>query len=78
MPLVTPDQIRAGRALLDISQAELARRARVTIGTVCRVERPAVPIAAQGSTISRIVAALEGNGIVFTRHGVELARELAA
>ena len=75
MPLVTSDQIRAGRALLDISQAELTRRARVTLGTVCRIERPAVPISGQVSTISRIIEALEDNGIVFTRHGVELERD---
>ncbi len=38
--LITPDQIRAARALLRMDQEELARRANVSVVTVRRLEAP--------------------------------------
>ena len=41
--LITPEQIRAARALLRLEQDELARRANVSVVTVRRLEAPAAP-----------------------------------
>jgi DNA-binding transcriptional regulator YiaG len=38
--LITPDQIRAARALLRMDQEDLARRANVSVVTVRRLEAP--------------------------------------
>ena len=38
--LITPEQIRAARALLRLEQEELARRAHVSVATVRRLEGP--------------------------------------
>ena len=65
---ITGAQIRAGRALLNISAAALARMANVSLPTVLRFEAAEKPHTA--TTKSALVAALERAGIEFAAGGV--------
>jgi transcriptional regulator with XRE-family HTH domain len=61
--MITPAQCRAARALLEWSQAELARRAQVGVVTVHQLEsRISEP---RPATLDVIRRALEAAGVVF-------------
>ena len=66
--LVSPEQVRAARALLRLGQDELARRAGVSTVTVRRVEAGSADVAA--STVEGLRRALETAGIEFIEGGV--------
>ena len=57
--LITPDQIRAARALLRMDQEELARRANVSVITVRRVEALDGPGKVALGTVAEVQRALE-------------------
>jgi transcriptional regulator with XRE-family HTH domain len=63
--LVTGRQLRAARALLGWEQIELAKRSRVAIGTIRRMESFAGEVGSRTSTLSQVLAALEKAGIQF-------------
>jgi transcriptional regulator with XRE-family HTH domain len=67
---VSPEQIRAARALLRLDQAELARRAQVSVVTIRRLEggRDRGRIAC--STVSGVRRVLEEAGAEFIPDGV--------
>lgn len=66
-PLLTPEMCRAGRALLGITQAQLARRSGVSRLTVAHFERAARrPIPA---SLAAIRSALEASGIALLPGG---------
>ncbi|MDP1605022.1 MAG: helix-turn-helix domain-containing protein [Legionella sp.] len=58
-------QIRAARVLLGLSQADLAARASIGLGTVKRIEAARVELTGTVQTLSRIKKALEAAGIAF-------------
>jgi transcriptional regulator with XRE-family HTH domain len=58
------NQLRAARALLDLSQAEVAALAGVSVPTVKRAEG-AGKVAASAEALASIKAALEAAGAVF-------------
>ena len=67
---ITPEMCRAGRALLSISQAQLARRAGVSRLTVAHFERAAskpIPV-----SLAAIRSALESSGIALLPGGAVL------
>jgi len=69
-PSFTPEMCRAGRALLGISQAQLARQARVSRLTIAyfeRGERKPIP-----ANLAAIRSALEAAGIAFVPGGAVL------
>jgi transcriptional regulator with XRE-family HTH domain len=68
--LITPDQIRAARALLRMDQDELARRAKVSVVTVRRLEAPDGWSKVAPSTVDEIQHALEAAGAEFVERGV--------
>jgi transcriptional regulator with XRE-family HTH domain len=59
-------QIRAARALLGWSQAELARTAEIGLATLQRIEQTEGVVRGNFSTALKIQKALEEAGIVFT------------
>jgi len=63
--LIHPDQIRAARGLLGINQTELARRAKVGVATVKRIEGSEENLRVTVDTMLRLQRALEAAGIVF-------------
>ena len=68
--LITPDQIRAARALLRMDQEELARRANVSVVTVRRLEAPGGLRKVAPSTVDEVQRALEAAGAEFVDRGV--------
>jgi transcriptional regulator with XRE-family HTH domain len=69
--LITPDQIRAARALLRMDQEELARRANVSVVTVRRLEAPDGLSRVGAGTVGEIQRALESAGAEFLEGGVK-------
>jgi transcriptional regulator with XRE-family HTH domain len=63
--MIQPDQIRAARGLLGINQSELARRAKVGIATVKRVEGSEESLRVTVDTLLRLQRALEAAGVAF-------------
>ena len=70
---VTPDQIRAARALLRLEQAELAHRAHISVVTIRRLEtnhrKRVAPV-----TLAGVRQALEQAGVEFIPDGVRRRR----
>jgi transcriptional regulator with XRE-family HTH domain len=68
--LITPDQIRAARALLRMDQEDLARRANVSVVTVRRLEAPGGLGSVSLGTVEEVQRALEQAGAEFIERGV--------
>ncbi len=59
-------QIRAARALLGWHQEELAKRAKIGLATIQRLERaPPGPVMAHVATVVKITRCLEKAGVAF-------------
>jgi transcriptional regulator with XRE-family HTH domain len=65
IPLVTPSQIRAGRHLANLSQADIAKRTGLSLPTVKRAESER-EVSVSGDAIAAIQRALEAAGVEFT------------
>jgi predicted transcriptional regulator len=63
--VITGRQLRAARALLGWEQLELAKRSRIAIGTIRRMESFAGQISSRTSTLSQVQQTLEKAGIQF-------------
>ena len=63
---IIPGQISAARALLNMSQAELAARVGISLPTIKRCESHTSKIKVAEDTRQSIIAALEKAGIEFT------------
>ena len=70
MKMVTPEQIRAARALLRLEQRELAERAHVSVATLRRLEAADEVSSMSSSTLNQVRQALEGAGVEFIYGGV--------
>jgi transcriptional regulator with XRE-family HTH domain len=74
--LTTGNQLKAARALIEMDQAELARRTGLSVNTIQNMERSASrPIAGRSANVQVVQAALEAAGIEFlngNRPGVRL------
>ena len=79
--MITAAQMRAGRALIEWSQQELAERAGVSLPTIKRMEKVG-PGRSAGDTIEAVQSALESAGVQFIPEngggaGVRLAKPSA-
>jgi predicted transcriptional regulator len=63
--VITGRQLRAARVLIGWAQIELAKRSRVAIGTIRRMESFTGEIGSRTSTLSQVQATLEKAGIQF-------------
>jgi transcriptional regulator with XRE-family HTH domain len=72
--MVTADQIRAARALLQLDQNELADRAHVSLATLRRSENGAGAARVSTRALSSIQRALEAAGVEFITDGVRRRR----
>jgi transcriptional regulator with XRE-family HTH domain len=61
--MLTPGQLRAARALLGIDQRTLAERAGVSLPTIQRMEASDGYVRGVVDTLTKVVAALEREGI---------------
>ena len=67
--VITGRHIRAARALLGLSQHDLAKRSKVALRTLSRMEDFEGPISARTETLTRIVITLEKAGVEFLNDG---------
>ena len=67
--LLTAEQMRAGRAILNLTKYELAKICGLNQATIARLESQEGRINGQMDTIFRIITALEERGIVFIDGG---------
>lgn len=65
MIVISGRHIRAARGLLGWTQAELARRSRVGLGTVRRMEDFDGPVGARTDTLRSVIGILERAGVEF-------------
>jgi ribosome-binding protein aMBF1 (putative translation factor) len=76
MKMPKGNEIRAGRSLLGWNPRELARRAKIDLSTVYRVEASGSQSArGQGRTLEKLISALEDQGVEFIDGGVRLVRK---
>lgn len=68
--LITPEQVRAARALLRLEQDELARRAQVSIVTIRRLEAAQGKAKVSSTVLDGVRQALEQAGAEFIVDGV--------
>jgi len=73
--MVTPEQIKAARALLRMEQEELAKRAGVSVTTIRRLEAAKGEYTVAGETAEGVQMALREAGVEFIHDGVLLKRE---
>jgi transcriptional regulator with XRE-family HTH domain len=71
---ITPEQIRAARALLRLDQSALAARARVSVLTIRRIESGSESGRVAPATVAGVVSALEKAGAEFIPDGVRRCR----
>jgi transcriptional regulator with XRE-family HTH domain len=72
--MIKPEQIRAARALLRLEQQDLARRAKVSVATVRRLEAENGDAAVAPGTLNTVQHALEAAGAEFIPDGVRRRR----
>lgn len=63
--MISARQIRAARAMIGLSQPELATRAGIGLATLRRIEAATDQIVGNARTMDRIEKALEAAGIMF-------------
>jgi transcriptional regulator with XRE-family HTH domain len=68
--LITPEQVRAARALLRIDQATLARNAGISVVTLRRLEEPQGLSKVAPATVQAVRDVLESAGAEFIDSGV--------
>jgi transcriptional regulator with XRE-family HTH domain len=68
--LTTGNQLKAARALVDMDQGELARRAGVNINTIGAMEKRGAQSLTSGlDKIKAVMGVLEAEGVEFLNHG---------
>jgi len=63
--VITGRHIRAARALLGLSQHELAKKSKVALRTLSRMEETDGEVSARTATLNHVVGTLERAGVEF-------------
>ena len=63
---ITAAQLRGARAMLGISQADLADKAKVSVPTIKRMEAGDGPLRGTYETVAAVIGVLEAAGVEFT------------
>ncbi|MDJ0613977.1 MAG: helix-turn-helix transcriptional regulator [Rhizobiaceae bacterium] len=63
--MLTSAQMKAGRALVDLSQKSLAELTGLSVPTIKRMEGPKGPMASSGTNVQLVINALESAGVEF-------------
>jgi transcriptional regulator with XRE-family HTH domain len=74
--IITPEQIRAARALLRLEQDDLARRAQVSVVTIRRLEAVQSSERVATATLNNVRQVLEQAGAEFIADGVRRRRRV--
>ena len=67
--MISGPQMRAARALLGIDQRELARRSKLSLPTIQRMEASDGPVRGTVESLTKVVEALERAGIELLGEG---------
>lgn len=67
--MLTAEQIKAARALIDWSQPKLAEASGLSMPTIRRMEGPLGPGRSTAVNVDAVKRALEGAGVVFLEAG---------
>lgn len=67
--VITGRHIRAARGLLGWAQGELAKKAKVALGTVRKMEGSDGPVGSRTDSLFKVVAVLEKAGVEFIDSG---------
>lgn len=70
--MISAEQLRAGRALVRITQEDLAEGAGTSVPTIKRWESGAGPISGNAITVEAVQRFLERAGVEFIPNGVRL------
>ena len=65
--MITPDQLRAARALLGIDQRRLSELAGLSVPTIQRMEASSGVIRGNVDSLTKLITALEAAGVEFHR-----------
>lgn len=66
---MTGRQIAAARALVGLSQADVAAKANISVPTLKRMEASEGPASGLANNVAAVMRALEDAGIEFLNHG---------
>jgi len=69
--LLTGRQIAAARAIVGLSQAEVAARANISVPTLKRMEASEGPAAGLANNVAAVMRALEAAGVIFVAENGE-------
>lgn len=67
--VISGSHIRAARGLLGWTQAELAKRSKVGLGTIRRMEDFDGPVGARTDTLRSVIGVMEKAGVEFLNGG---------
>jgi transcriptional regulator with XRE-family HTH domain len=73
LSMITANQLRAARALLDIDQRQMANLAELSVPTIQRMEASDGVIRANVDSLMKLVSALENAGIELINPGIPSA-----
>src|SRR4051812_50147614 len=71
--MITANQLKAARALLDVDQRELAELANLSVPTIQRMEASDGVIRGNVDSLMKLIAALDGSGIELIGDGAASA-----
>ncbi|KQX35312.1 hypothetical protein ASD04_14825 [Devosia sp. Root436] len=70
--MIRPFQIRAGRALLGWSAADLAKAAGISVSSITRAETADGPVPLKADSLVLVIRALRRAGVDFVKQGEKI------